>query len=415
MTSETAGAPTTAFVWVWLPGSAKPVVAGRLDVEGDRHSFTYGRSYLDRPDAISLYAPEIPLRRGPQWPRVGTMPGCLADAAPDSWGRRVILARHLGHLDRDSETADLSDLTYMLESSSDRVGALDFQESASEYVPRASPQASLSDLLEAAERLEDGEVLPPQLAEALLRGTSIGGARPKAAISENGRSWIAKFSTASDTYPVVKAEGVAMELARRVGIDVPSTRVMKVIGRDVLLVERFDRPADGTRRQMISALTMLGLDENISRYATYPDLADLIRQSFTDPGRTLRELFARIVFNVAIGNMDDHPRNHAAFWNGEMLTLTPAYDLCPQVRNVGEVSQAMAIGREGQRSSRFATCIEACETYLLTRAEATAVVDLVHGVISDQWNDAADAAGLTTADRAQLWGRQILNPSTYYS
>ncbi len=412
MTSE---APTTAYVWVWLPGRVEPVVAGRLDVVGDRHLFTYGRSYLDRPDAVALYLPELPLAPGQRWPPAGMrMPGCIADAMPDSWGRRVLLARHLGHLTQDTETSDLPDIVYMLESSSDRIGALDFQVSPSQYVPRTMATASLEDIQEAADRLQAGAVLPPELAAAVFRGTSIGGARPKAIVRDGNRSLIAKFSTATDTYPVVKAEAVAMQLAVRVGLDVPGSFVESVAGRDVLLVERFDRPGDGTRRQMVSGLTMLGLDESVGRYATYHGLADLIRARFTEPAATLRELFTRIVFNVAVGNIDDHARNHSAFWDGEHLTLTPAYDLCPQVRHTGEVDQAMAIGRDGSRSSRFATCLAAADTYLLSAVQAREIVEHVETIVREQWADAADISRLTAADRTQLWGRQILNPSVYY-
>ncbi len=78
----------------------------------------------------------------------------------------------------------------------------------------------------------------------------------------------------------------------------------------MLVVERFDRPAGGTRKVMVSALTILGLDEHGGRYASYADLADQIRARFTTPDATLKELFARIVFNV---HTDDHARNHAAF------------------------------------------------------------------------------------------------------
>lgn len=406
----------TAYVWVWLPGRTDPVVAGRLDRVGTRHQFTYGQSYLDRSDAISLYTPELALRRGPQTPGPGLdMPGCLADGAPDSWGRRVILARHLGHLDRTADTADLGELTYMLESSSDRIGALDFQASPTQYVPREMSAATLGDIQEGADRLQAGDVLPPALAAAIFRGTSIGGARPKAIVRDGDRSLIAKFSVTTDPYPVVKAEAVAMELAARVGIHVPPTSVISVAGRDVLLVERFDRPADGSRRQMLSALTMLQLGEMTARYATYPDLADLIRRDFTRPADTLRELFTRIVFNVAIGNTDDHARNHAAFWDGHRPTLTPAFDLCPQVRNVGETDQAMAIGRDGSKSSRFVTCIDAAEVYLLDRGEAGTIVEHVTATLADHWHDAADAAHLTQAERLQLWGRQFLNPSVHYT
>jgi hypothetical protein len=68
--------------------------------------------------------------------------------------------------------------------------------------------------------------------------------------------------------------------------------------------------------------------------------------------------------------------NCAAFVNADgSLTLTPAYDICPQPRSVPQANQAMAIGRDGQRVSQLATCLSACETYLLTSAQAQAIID----------------------------------------
>lgn len=410
----TSEPPSTAYVWTWLPGHASPVVAGRLDTDGSVHTFTYGRSYLDRDDPIALYDPELPLRRGRQRPAPGLdVHGCIADAGPDAWGQRVVLARRLGHLGPTADTGDLTRLTYLLESGSDRIGALDFQTSPTEYMHRGVPPATLEDLQDAADRIQAGALLPPDLADAVLRGTSIGGARPKALIRDGHRDLIAKFSSTTDPYPVVKAEAVAMELARRVGLDVPWTTTTTAAGRDVLLVERFDR-RDGERRHMVSALTMLGLTEMTGRYASYADLADIVRARFTRPGDTLRELFTRIVLNVAVGNTDDHARNHAAFWDGRMLTLTPAYDLCPQVRTGDETAQAMAIGRAGERSARLATCEAASEVYLLSRSEAEEVVARVIDTIITQWDQAADVVRLTELERAQLWHRQILNPSIFY-
>ncbi|MEO6500773.1 MAG: HipA domain-containing protein [Jatrophihabitantaceae bacterium] len=404
-------APDSAFVWVWLPEAIEPVVAGRLDVSGEVVLFSYGRSYLERADAIPVYLPELPLRPGPIRPDSGlTVAGCIRDAGPDAWGQRVILARRTGRLDRDSDTAELGLLTYLLESGSDRIGGLDFQASAVTYTPRVGA-ATLEEMQIAADKLQAGDSLSPELAMALLHGTSIGGARPKVLIDDSGRHLIAKLSSTTDPYPVVKAEGVAMELARRVGLDVPRTEVTTCLGRDVLLVERFDRTAiSGQRRLLVSALTMLGLDEMMGRYATYPALADLIRQRFTDPAATLRELFARIVFNICVGNTDDHARNHAAFWDGGMLTLTPAYDLCPQLRSGTEANQAMAIGRGGQRASRLEVCRGSAEVYLLNRSEADDIIDRCVTIINEQWDDAAEAAGLTAQEKQQLWQRQILNP-----
>ena len=414
-TSNDRPPPREAFVWVWLPSATTPVVVGRLEPIRNVVTFTYGRSYLNRDDAIALYEPELPLRAG----RIDPIPGlniasCVRDAGPDAWGQRVILARRTGHLDRDSDSAQLDQLSYLLESGSDRIGGLDFQTSATDYQPRHET-APLEQMQEAARALEEGRPLPEPVATALLRGTSIGGARPKVLLEDNGRHLIAKLSSTTDPYPVVKAEAVGMELARRVGLNVPATRVISSLGRDVLLVERFDRTdIPGERRLMVSALTMLGLDELMARYATYWELAYLIRSRFTDPDATLRELFSRIVFNICIGNTDDHARNHAAFWNGRTLTLTPAYDLCPQVRSGQEAAQAMAISRDGARASQLRVALDAAAEYHLDRGEAVTIINAQVAVINEQWDQAADAAHLTELERAQLWGNQILNPFINY-
>ncbi|GAB2698673.1 type II toxin-antitoxin system HipA family toxin [Thalassiella azotivora] len=415
--------PTECFVWVWLPAAAEPVPAGRLVAEGDVITFNYGRSYLARRDAIPLYLPELPLERGRQRPR-GAMrvAGVIRDAGPDAWGQRVILARHLGRLDRSHDTGELGLLTYLLESTSDRIGALDFQTTPEQYVPRSSA-ATLEEVQAATDRFLAGEAFSPELDEALMRGTSIGGARPKVLLRDGdtgrGRQLIAKLSTQTDPYPVVRAEAVAMELAARVGLDVAPTEVTEALGRDVLLVERFDRtPADDgpqRRRMVVSGLTLLGLDEMEGRWATYPDLADLIRARFTAPDATLRELFRRIVFNICVSNTDDHARNHAAFWDGRDLSLTPAYDLCPQLRSGETAAQAMAITRDGRRESRFATCLDAAGIYHLSRSEAAEIIEHQVTVITEQWQDAADVARLTTAERERMWGRQILNPAAHYT
>jgi serine/threonine-protein kinase HipA len=400
--------PEVAFVWVWLPGAAEPVIAGRLDPVGPTVTFTYGQSYLEREDAIPLYLPELPLRRGAISAPVGEIPGCIADAAPDAWGQRVILYRLTGQA--DAETTELGPLTYLLRSGSDRIGALDFQTSPREYVPRAMNHADLDELAESAERVERGLPLSPELDQALLHGSSVGGARPKALLDDGETTLIAKFSSTTDTFPVVKGEFVAMELARRAGLEVAPVRLTSAHGRDALLVERFDRPDGGGRRAMVSALTILGLDEAGARYGSYADLADLIRARFTGARATLRELFSRIVFNILCSNNDDHPRNHAAFWDGEMLTLTPAYDICPQLRSGGETAQIMAIGSDGWRMSQVAGCVERAGTYQLSEVEAREIVDHQLETIEGQWDEVCDLAELGEAARAAFRGRQFLNP-----
>jgi len=406
-TSDPAQHPDSAYVWVWPPSATEPVVAGRLNDRGAIVTFTYARSYLERSGSMALYLPELPLRRGELQPLSGEIAGCVADAAPDAWGRRAIEHR------RGDAYSDLPILTYLLESGSDRIGALDFQTSASHYEARSGDSASLTELAEAADRVDRGEPLTPALNRALLHGTSVGGARPKALIADGERGMIAKFSSSTDPYPVVKAEYIAMELARRAGIDAAPVELDKALGREVLMVERFDRTPRGARRMMVSALTILQRHDayGISgRYATYADLAHQIRARFTDADATLREMFSRIVFNILVSNTDDHARNHSAFWDGADLTLTPAYDICPQPRAGGEAAQAMAFGPDGDRLSQVARCVAHAGHYHLTANQAKEIADQQVAAIHAHWDEVCDIAATSRADKERLWGRQFLNP-----
>jgi len=402
-----------AYVWIWLPGETEPVVAGRLMRDGERLTFTYGSSYRQRENAIPIYEPELPLRSGliePTPPLM--MPGCIRDGSPDAWGRRVIINRLTGSGLDIGEASVAGELAYLLHSGSDRVGALDFQESATEYVPRKAAEASLEDLLLAAEQIEAGRTLMPALDQALLHGTSIGGARPKAQVDDANKKFIAKFSSSSDLYSVVKAEFIAMRLARKCGLDVADVALTHSAGKDVLLIERFDRiktDAGWTRRAVVSGLTLFGLDEMMARYASYEDLAEIIRHRFRSPKETLREVFGRICFNVLCGNTDDHARNHAAFWDGRTLALTPAYDLCPQARTGNEATQAMLIKGE-DRHSRLATCLAAAPDFLLAEDEAIAIIETQLAAIAEHWSEVCDQAELSPTDRAFFAGRQFLNP-----
>lgn len=416
MTSEKDAQYSEAYVWIWLPGATEPVVAGLLTKQGGQLAFNYGRSYLARQDAIPIYARELPLRPGvlPLLPGL-SMPSCIRDASPDAWGRRVLINRKLGVKGVDAAQVELDELTYLLESGSDRIGALDFQQSATQYVPRHTQQPTLEDLLTAAEKVERGVPLSPELDQALLHGTSLGGARPKVLLEDGARKFIAKFSASSDLYSVVKAEFIAMRLADEVGLHVAPVHLRSALGKDVLLVERFDRVwSDGHwhRRAMVSALTMFELDEMMAAYASYEKLAEIIRHRFNDPKATLRELFSRIVFNVLCGNTDDHARNHAAFWDGKNLALTPAYDICPQSRSGQQSSQAMLI-QGAERTSQVGACIAAAPVFLLNQAEAIHIVNHQVKVIEQKWQTICDEAALSEVDRALFWRRQFLNPFAF--
>ena len=403
-----------AFVWIWLPEETKPVVAGRLAPDDDNLIFNYGKSYLERvKDAVPIYEPELPLRLGALPLLDGlSVPGCIRDSAPDAWGRRVIINRRLGYKGDDIDTAQLDELTYLLESGSDRIGALDFQLSPTEYVPRSAKNATMEELVESAERVEKGVPLTPELDQALFHGSSIGGARPKALIEEDGTKYIAKFSASNDVYSVVKAEYIAMRLAQLAGLDVAPVKLTKAANKDVLLVRRFDRIASEkgwARKSFVSALTLFALDDMMARYASYETLAEIIRHRFIKPKETLRELFCRLTFNVLCGNTDDHARNHAAFWTGHTLALTPAYDICPQGRTGNEASQAMLIAGNN-KMSQLATCLQTAHNFLLSQEEAKAIFEHQIQIIKANFDAVCAEAELSEIDKRLFWQRQFLNP-----
>jgi hypothetical protein len=228
--------------------------------------------------------------------------------------------------------------------------ALDLQTSATTYVAREVAHPSLDDLATVAELIEIGRPIPSELEGALLRGTSIGGTRPKALIKDGDRALIAKFSSTTDTYPVMQGEFLAMSLATRAGLD--------------------------------------------------------------DAAKTLQELFGRIAFNTLCGNNDDHGRNHSAFITNEgMVALTPGDDLRPQARS-GSLAYTLAMpyDQEGNREARLALLIEAAHLYLLGRSAADDVIDGLIETIRAWWNEVFDLAQLTEGERDGFRGRQFLNP-----
>ncbi len=411
------GTYNEAYVWIWLPAKTEPVVAGLLSASANQLVFNYGRSYLQRSDAIPIYAPELPLQQGviPLLPSLD-MPSCIRDASPDAWGRRVLINRKLGLKGNGATEMELDELTYLLESGSDRIGALDFQRSPTEYIPRQAQSASLEALMQSAERVEKGIPLQPELDQALQHGTSLGGARPKVLIEDGERKFIAKFSATNDLYNIVKAEFIAMRLAAEVGLDVAPVKLTTALGKDVLLIERFDRIKVKTgwqRKAMVSALTLFELNEMMAAYASYETLAEIIRHRFTEPMQTLEELFGRMVFNILCGNTDDHARNHAAFWDGKALTLTSAYDICPQSRSGNEASQAMLI-HGNHRMSQLITCLDAAPNFLLTIDKAKAIITRQIHIIKQRFQTVCDEASLPEVDRRLLWRRQFLNPFAFY-
>jgi len=401
MTSE-------CFVYITLPGQTLPVTAGRFELVKDRRGtpvgrFVYGRTYRDLPDAVPLDPLDLKLGdRVYETAALGGMFGALRDSGPDHWGRRII-ERQLG-------SANLSELDYLLHSPDDRAGALGFGLNQAPPAPvrKFNRTLDLAELQVLADAIVADEPLPEggdgdQVAKLLELGTSMGGARPKAVVEDNGGLWIAKFNRNDDKWNNARVEHAMLTLGRSCGLTTAESRLIDVAGRDVLLVKRFDREKIGKgylRARMLSGLTLLRADESPTgrdRWS-YVLLVEELRRISSEAKRDAQELFRRMVFNALISNMDDHPRNHAVIAKERDWRLSPAYDLTPSSPiAIEERDLALACGANGRLACR-SNLVSESPRFFVPPAEGDAIIEEMAARVSASWYDVARSCGVTEQD-----------------
>jgi serine/threonine-protein kinase HipA len=402
------------YVYITLPGQTKAVTAGRYELQNDPEKrpvgrFLYGRSYLGRSDAVEIDPVELKLAaRVYETTQHDGVFGALRDAAPDYWGRLVI-ERALG---KDK----LPEIDYLLKSRDDRAGALGFGLNEKPPAPNwtfnktlqlEKLQATALALLRIDKPLTDQEA--EQVRKLLLRGTSMGGARPKAVVENDEGLWLAKFNRPEDPWNMALVEHAMLKLAKSCGISVAESRIEPVAGKDVLLVKRFDREKVETgylRFRMVSSLTLLRAEENVTDRAkwSYVALAEELRRVSANPKEDAAELFRRMCFNALISNTDDHPRNHAVVAKDRHWSLSPAYDLTP-TRQVSEERRdlAMTVGEFGRYASAQ-NLLSQCKRFLLDLAQAEKIIADMKIAISKNWRKVARKAGVTHADCERIKG-----------
>jgi serine/threonine-protein kinase HipA len=248
-----------------------------------------------------------------------------------------------------------------------------------------------------------------QIEALMMIGTSMGGARPKAVVEDASGLWLAKFNRADDAWNNARVEHAMLQLARACGIDAAHSRVVTAARRDVLLVQRFDRArtAEGyLRARMVSALTLLGADDNPQARSnwSYVLLAEALRRVCAEPTRATAELFRRMCFNALISNTDDHPRNHALIARNLQWMLSPAYDLTPSVPvSMQRRDLAMQCGDSGRHASA-GNLLSQCARFLLGRDEARAIIDDMAARVRSSWHATARQAGVSPRDCERIAG-----------
>jgi serine/threonine-protein kinase HipA len=403
MTSE-----RECFVYIVLPGEIEFVTAGRFRVSETRDGmslgqFVYGRSYLQRNDAVELDPVELRLaNRTYETGRMSGFFGAIRDSMPDYWGRRVI-EKHSGHTQPE-------EFDYLMQGADDRAGALGFGLNVEPPAPRRQFSRTLdlgrlqaaADAIIADDPARAGSARA-QAEELLLEGTSMGGARPKAVVQDDHALWLAKFGRQDDRWNHPRVEHALLILARACGINAADSRIESIGGRDVLLVRRFDREWSGEgfhRHRMVSALTLLQSEDSQTARGrwSYLLLADEVRRASARPEEDLRELFARMCFNAAISNLDDHPRNHALLAKDRPWRLSPAYDLTPMsVVALDRRDLAMECGPAGRLANK-ANLVGAAGRFLLSADEAEAIFTRVTDTVRASWHATMRRAGVSEQD-----------------
>ena len=385
------------------------VLVGELGYESlrgtDSYSFCYDHNWLRQYSDLYLSA-DINNYTGLQF----TQPdrdifGCFGDALPDRWGRLLLNRREQIRAQEEKRPVrKLSSYDYLLGIDDySRMGGFRFKESPDgEFINcdatlRIPPLTDIQVLVAASmevEKSEERNLLPDKkwLLQLVHPGTSLGGARPKAGVlNEEGELCVAKFPSRNDEYDIGLWEHLSHLLAKEAGVEAAETRAITAGEKyHTLLSKRFDRTTDGHRRHFASAMTLLGLTDgcNAQTGNGYLDIVDFILQHCCNVEANLRQLYRRVAFSIAIGNSDDHFRNHGFLLTPKGWTLAPAYDLNPTFND----HQSLLINATTNRSD-LQLLLASSEEYMIGKEEATHIIEEVKDGVS-QWRSMATRLGI---------------------
>ncbi|MCQ2259752.1 MAG: type II toxin-antitoxin system HipA family toxin [Bacteroidaceae bacterium] len=377
---------------------------------GETYGFKFDASWLKN-HADVLLSDDINNYVGMQYTQQGKdIFGCFSDSLPDRWGRTLVLRREQILAEEEKRPVRrLSSMDYLLGiDDASRMGGFRFKEEQNgEFINSTNdlqipPITSIRELIAASQEIELSEeknTLPEKkwLMQLVHPGTSLGGARPKASVMDDKKQlYVAKFPSRKDLYDVGLWEHFAHLIAKSAGITCAETKVITAGSKyHTLLSRRFDRTEDGKRIHFASAMTMLGLTDgqNASTGNGYLDIVDFIVQSCCDVEKNLQELFRRVAFNIAIGNSDDHFRNHGFLLTSKGWTLSPAYDLNPTLSR----DQSLLINAYTTESN-LDILLESCGDYMLTANVASQIIGDVNNALST-WTQVATTIGLPQSEQ----------------
>ena len=399
----------TIYVYADFDWLATPMPVGELSYESlrgsDSYAFKFDDNWLRQYGSLFLSA-DLNNYPGQQYTQPGRdIFGCFSDALPDRWGRLLLNRREqIMATEEQRPIKKLSSFDYLIGIDDfSRMGGFRFKTALdgafinSDSHLRIPPLTDLRSLVAASMEIEKSEELnhlPEKkwIQQLLHPGSSLGGARPKAGLRDlEGCLYVAKFPSRNDDYDVSLWEHLSHLLAKKAGVIAAETSVISTGDKyHALLSKRFDRTADGRRIHFASAMTLLGLTDgsNAQTGNGYLDIVDFILQNCCKVEENLRQLYRRVAFNIAIGNTDDHFRNHGFLLTPRGWTLSPAYDMNPTTNEY----QSLLITSSTNKAD-LDILLEAAEEYMIGKEEAARIIQEVTNTVKN-WRKMAASLGI---------------------
>lgn len=396
--------------------SNMPSLIGTLYVDGGRGkqivSFEYDDEWLNNlANNVSL-DPDLRMFKGRQYTSSDKlMFGAFEDSCPDRWGR-VLMKRREAILAKKEERKprSLTEVDYLIGVYDEtRMGGLRFSVSKggaflSDDKKLATPPWTTLRKLEAAslafEKNDDG-MEEKWLKQLVAPGSSLGGARPKASVqAPDGSLWIAKFPSKHDEINVGAWEMVVHDLAVMCNLNVPDAKLENFSKTgSTFLSKRFDR--EGARRiHFASAMTLLGKKDgaNALEGSSYMEIASTIKMISATPQNDLRELWRRIVFNMAVSNTDDHLRNHGFVLSKDGWSLSPLYDVNPNI-----YGDTLSLNVDSNNNLiDFNLALSVAKIYGLTDKQALEELNGIESVVESNWRKIARQYGLSRSEIEEM-------------
>jgi serine/threonine-protein kinase HipA len=407
----------TLYVYADFDWLAEPMLVGELGYESlrgsDSYAFKFDNDWLRQYGSLFLSA-DINNYPGQQYTQPGRdIFGCFSDALPDRWGRLLLNRREqILATEERRPFRRLSSFDYLIGIDDfSRMGGFRFKTVPDgEFINcdshlRIPPLTDLRSLVAASMEIEKSEEqnrLPEKkwIQQLVHPGSSLGGARPKASVRDtDGCLYVAKFPSRNDDYDVSLWEHLSHLLAKKAGVNAAETSVISTGEKyHVLLSKRFDRTTDGRRIHFASAMTLLGLTDGSDAQTGngYLDIVDFILQNCCDVENNLRQLYRRVAFNIAIGNTDDHFRNHGFLFTPRGWTLSPAYDMNP---TANEYQSLLITSSTNKSDLNF--LLEASEEYLIGKEEASRIIQEVTDAVKG-WRRLAANLGIANREMELL-------------